>query len=94
MNFHHRLEKSEESGTTSVYKSCAVKNVPLVPVQSLLFILTKGALLKTCSQVLNFYKVLKSEGNIKQFIQNVYDRIILENNEKINFQISCKKIFQ
>ena len=25
MNFHHRLEKSEESGTTSVYKSCAVK---------------------------------------------------------------------
>ena len=74
MNFHHRLEKSEESGTTSVYKSCAVKNVPLVPVQSLLFIiLTKGALLKTCSQDLNFFKVLKSEGSIKQFIQNVYD---------------------
>ena len=74
MNFHHRLEKSEESGTTSVYKSCAVKkNVPLVPVQSLLFILTKGALLKTCSQDLNFCKVLKSEGNIKQFIQNRYD---------------------
>ena len=77
MNFHHRLEKSEESGTTSVYKSCAVKNVPLVPVQSLLFILTKGALLKTKGCFEELFKLLFWVSNIKlkqarKLIDNVY----------------------